>query len=763
MPEYDSSPIECLITSLKRNAHSLHARGLEGELLVIEDLFVNVAPLPDGVKIFCLDTDTSIPPGDLSEKGISPGLSFLWTSGGIEKFGSAERLRNSVSKFLSDEVGKIVIGKITFKYLPNNSDITQLVHALSSGVEALVSFSLNALNKSQDLADALSRDLLLEVARVGGRFGLSELAQFLGQKTELSFGLLHLTRAPDGLAIMTASRECSSDASLTSLSEFIGFSLESLLVETNGVPNPFPTVSLPQTVGAELIVNTARGGKALSSAMPYDPRNRILIIPITRHLGPKADHTGSGVFAASDLLFAFMQGLSRDLIESLCAAVNTFSQHRFGARRFSLLSRLQEGFPLDQQDTHQIANSSNKLSGSARLREFVLSVLNEVMYTTSAHSVSLRLYDPKTQTLAVEALADPDAKNNEGVGLPIPLKNNGQTSVAAFIFLNGGPKLPYVYLKRLSKPRSWQIKGRSKVRHSTFIPEEYKLLGLLAPLITRPTTRSEICFTLLKDTHSPGPNNLAFGTLNLEAPFPSAFDNDIPYLRLVNHGIERLYNSVADGFDHRWLISNGAWSDAIHELWGLIEDKQSFTPEQERRLLAILPQRSQLWTDEPTNLQALRDKVLAWAEVRYGSNEEQKNKSITEMIKFDHLTDCLVKNTFFESAFVILRNIIQNVVKHGEYMEDLLFIDDRKWFGASTRSCLRIHYQSFKPVGDAVIESLGKTPIQLENKRIAYGMYNVGLLTRLLGGNLHVYDPGTKTRFVIEIHLPYEQEKRERQ
>jgi hypothetical protein len=752
LPNIDAETLRQLCDSLKANADSLKQRGAKGELLVIEDLFNDVQRLPDGLKILHLDTNTLAVRDDEPEKGISPGLSFLWTLDRIEKFGSAERLKKSLSEFSEKQIGRIVIENSIFEFAPNENSTAEIVHSLAPGVDALLRYSLNAVNKSQDLNDALSRMLLDEVERVHGSFGLSDLARFLGRTTKLRFGLSHLAHIQES-AIITVSRQSSPAASLTALCMFLGLPRDTFSTESDGERDLFPALRLPPTIEAELILNAGKWGKPLAGAVPGNLKKRILILPITRPLGPMLDRHehATNVFAAPDLLFTFSDELSRPLLDRLCACVDTFSRHRFGARRFKLLSQLQQYQPFDGSETSLRIGLNAGVLDASNINAKLQPLLNEILYTTSAHSVSVRLYNPKTKALVVEAVADSLDIKSADKGPPIPIGQRGRTSVAAFMFLNGTPDFPFAYLKRIVQPIRREVHGHIIEKHRTFIPKEYRDRGLRTVLITRSQTRSELCFILIK-------GRLPFGTLNLEAPYPSAFDSDITYLSLVKSGIERLYDSIDQNIDGRWLIANAARSDGVHELWQYQEGTTLFSEEQNKILSRIFPSRSELDLNKWEKLDSLKSRIVKW--VREQWTDERLQTSVLNLTNFYHLDDCLVSANFLEAAFVILRSIIQNAVKHGEPDDDRLMVDDRPWFGVRTTPCLRIQYRSAKSAPQEVIVSLGLAPIQqIPGHRIAYGMYNVGLLTRLLGGSLYVYESDADLPLTVEIHLPIPERK----
>ncbi|MFZ1075369.1 MAG: hypothetical protein WAN50_03290, partial [Minisyncoccia bacterium] len=214
--------------AIRHNTVQLQQRAERGELLVVEDLLENVPDLPDETQIFCVDGKLSSDPAEFPSEHLSPGLSFLWTSTGLEKFVSNTNLQKSISEFrLFRKHEQICIGAASYLYTPNDSSIAAIVDMLSFSVAILSKYSLNALNKSREPLDALRRELILAVEDASGRFGLSDLAVFLKQKTQIDFGLIHLakSRAAPSVRTITVSARLQ-PTFFVLLSEFLGVSRE---------------------------------------------------------------------------------------------------------------------------------------------------------------------------------------------------------------------------------------------------------------------------------------------------------------------------------------------------------------------------------------------------------------------------------------------------------------------------------------------------------------------------------------------------------
>jgi hypothetical protein len=370
-------------------------------------------------------------------------------------------------------------------------------------------------------------------------------------------------------------------------------------------------------------------------------------------------------------------------------------------------------------------------------------ILQEILYTTSAHSVSMRIYNPETQSLDVMSTATALGAHHTRDVRAIKLKGNERRSVNVFTFLDGGVNFPWIYLKRLSPPRVTIRHGKEKVQPNTTIELKYKNKGLEAVLQARDLTRSEICFPLMH-------GKLPFGTLNLEAPFPAAFDHDELFLNEVKLGIEQAYSRAAAFVDGGWLLAHAARSDAVHQLWQYLDAGEFFAKHQANLLETLFPNPLATSNSRPVPLSSLAGKLNTWIGRRYDVADLRRR--LKDLVKYDATSDRPVDPHLFSAAFLILQNLIQNIVKHGEPEEDIIAVDDRSWFGRRARECLRIRYVSRKPADATVLGVLSLAPIR-KDQRIAYGMYNVGMLTRLLGGSLYIAN-STTTGFTIEFHLP---------
>lgn len=753
---------------ISTNISIINRRVRDGSLVVIDDIFCDLAPLPPPYDIFCIDA--LIPKGTRSAKdlSVSPGMSFRWNAFGLEKFGSSERLRRILET--TDAISSFSRYKRknrTFLYSPPLAPLKEITKLLCRAVDIVSRNSLNASNRKQERNDALSRKLIAAIEQNATKFGLIDLADFLYENTGTRFGLLHLapsnsTSAPLARTI-TISTPTAHPANLDNLIDFLGVPHPQKQQDSSEIGRTFSSLPLPHNPASELIVNAGIGGRPLAGFSKFARATktkqdrhglRLLIIPIARPLVEREKLLSSGL-VAPDLLFTFTEEIKIDSVGQAISCVEAFAYHRFGARRVNLLTSLHPR-NIKNGDVFAERGSANAWQFPSFPASLLRHVLQEILYTTSAHSASVRAYDATTQSLQVVEFAGGISGESDATKIPEPIaiKGNQKTSVVIFTFLAAGPSLPYTYIRKILPPLKSEIQTKRGHRTKTVsrveIPGEYRKAGLEGVLFNRSSTRSEVCFPLLR-------GRLAFGTLNIEAPYQAAFDSDLSYLELVKNGIESVLTMADQKIDSRWLLASAARSDAIHQLWQYQDSGDFFSASQNKVLDQIFSSRTQFGEGSndvsPPTLSKLKAEITDWMQSKW---QDGLLRDALTMVKFDSLSAHQINESFYRAATIAIRNIVENAVKYGEPKDDLCFIDDRPWFGARSVKALRIYYRSTNRTTKYISDRLGKTPIENSaTRRISFGMYNVGLLTRLLGGSLYVGQHPISLSLIVEIHLPY--------
>jgi len=366
-------------------------------------------------------------------------------------------------------------------------------------------------------------------------------------------------------------------------------------------------------------------------------------------------------------------------------------------------------------------------------RKFISSRLSQVLNTTSAHSAVVRLYYPELKGLKVFTADSKDRgqydynKVEEINIIPLTLR---RTSVNAFIFLDGAKRYDYVYLPNMRKP----------------IPSPYNDGGLDHWLKTRESSLSEICFPLLA-------GGMPFGTLNIESEVIDAFgENDIRYLQALQEAIEAYYGNTWHTNDIQWLRGQIDRYENIHELknyhtLGLLDGHMKELVE--RFLMTSINERVQLIG---SNILDLQSRLFEWISLIYHDLSNDNLRKIKSILKFK-LDDIDIPFDRMESIIVILKNLIRNAERYGDLRRNEITISTRPFYGIDYHNSIRIFMKIYGAFESETLERIGIAPIA-DSKGTHFGMFLVGMLTRILGGTLLVSREVDKLEHVIEIRIP---------
>lgn len=721
---------------------ALKRRVARGYIITIEDVFkgLPIDALPFDF-LYCMD----VSPGSVivrrTELDANPSLSFSIRHGIFRRYHRSKslirELRDSGIIQSDREANTAAATTLTrhhfrFFFLPQGAN-NNLVRQLASCLKLVRDASLNRSNQDRDRKTLAGQQLEAEIRRYKDHFGLPEFRNFLAERSQLPCALIHVTAGP----IVNIDIEHSDSAAVEALSALLKKDARDFSATKD---NPhFVDFSIRETEAHTLLLDCATWGKPLIARLTADIESTtILLVPITApYIRTDANREG---WLAPDVILLSCPAFTHDKANEIVDYVEAFAFHRFHTMKFRILERLHNSLRTLQSSW----TSYTPLSASeilSQFKVFVLPYLHEILYTTNAHSVSLRLYDLASGGMRSFA----EAHSYEGGYIEdrdkevIPLRFHSQ-SVVAFAFLHGGERFPYVYVPR-TRPGIGGHGSRS------YIPDEYKRAGLYSLMKLRNETRSEICFALMSGT-------TPFATLNIEAPIPYAFDRDIDFLKMLKEAFESYYQTLTTRTDLRWLTQQVNRSDAIHEL-RQFQEAHYFTPEQNAKLKELFPEYHPSKERSSVEMTSLQTAINSWISSRYSILSEDEVDTIISIVKIDHLAKRDVDPIFFRSVLTIVRNLIQNIIKHGNDQSDLVIIDDRAWFGVSHRDTLRIYYKSAGIIDQLTLDSLCLKPPTDASGAPRYGMFLVGTLTRLLGGSVHVARSLDAPTVSLNIHLPY--------
>jgi len=371
-------------------------------------------------------------------------------------------------------------------------------------------------------------------------------------------------------------------------------------------------------------------------------------------------------------------------------------------------------------------------------KRFLLPHLKEIVQATYAYSAVVRLYDPYQKALVIfdETSSEYGIRDNalaENDYRSIPLKQY-KMSVNAFTFLDGGQKHDYVYIENLKAP----------------IKERYHKSGLDTALTSRSRSLSEICFALLA-------GDVPFGTLNIESDVKGAFDDDVRYLLAVKRAIEAYYNNLLYSNDLQWIRSQINRYENIHELksYASIGFFDKPTEQLLSKLLWLPPQKlEQLGRSGDYEPHALKDRVNHWIDQMYSGLSPENIQSVKSVLEYNIDENINMPTILFESIESIVKNLVQNIVRYGDQRRDKIIVSTRPFYDIGDQGIVRIYVRSHGKIGADTLDKFGLVPITDIVGNLHFGMFLVGMLTRILGGVLHVSRNEVAPYHVIEIRIP---------
>lgn len=734
-PEHDLNFV------LKKLNTILNDSEANGNLLCLDDFLTPLAELQKVRKLNILVAEQaqSITKSDETvERVLSLGFSFkLIPDGTIGRYQTKQALHDDLSqKKESKNWAQQESASFKVFCFEQISEGRKSLKTLCYLLERLRGRSLNVANFSEDKNKFLARQILTEIESRNGRFDLDELTEFLTQQNGLPFARVHLSAY--SREIMLPGFQPGSAIHCQARDYFDPGGKGWVAVDGDLVLRQFPRNRF-----TELVRSAGTFGKALIDSLDESNSGKVLLIPIGRYQDMQPNSTS---VVAPDILFTAAPSFKEKQIAETREYVRAFAGYRYGARRWKTLSSMQaQAADIDNAAYSGIAIDESNSRWSA-FKKITQNLLDEILYTTSAHSAGVSLYDGATRTLTTFCSAQGlgGGKKSES-GAQIRISGNEQNSVVVFTFLDGGQRFPYVYIPRISTRVAIDKAGNHKSTVQVEISKELKSAGLKTCLMHRENTRSEICLPLLH-------GNLAFGTLNVEAAVPAAFNQDIEYIKAIKIAIEQAYRKINFHIDSAWLAAHANRTEAVHELWQYLETGNYFSSDQKRTLEALFPDRNSFKSKGQVGLLQLKETIFKWIKERY---DDKLATLLERMIHFDHLEDRLVEIRVFESCEAALRNLIRNSVSHGYPDSDQVFVDDRPWFGMRSAKCVRLHYQSKQQISSDLARQIGVRPITSSStERVSYGMFNVGMLSRLSGGTVFSYVDESSSKFVVEVHIP---------
>jgi hypothetical protein len=727
-----------LPAALSVQLRKLKQRSKRGAVLTLVDLF-SLETLRHLRKVDCAvyTVSSADESKEFVKADINPSLSFRLAQGKIFFF----RYSTDFSDLASPASGQSNPDTKTYKIRTAKVLIHSEVHDLvvnkyiADGIAIVLESGLYQSNFQRDVQRRHISDLKSAIAASRGHFGLPQIVAFLTGKG-LPSALLHLPNLRSvQINVLSSEPSTVGDIFLA-----IGKRPPSITARDR-----FFSANIGESYGGRRLIDAARWGKPIIYGLEtHNVIKHILFAPVARpYLIPQGRQDGHSV-VCRDIICLSLSTLNRKKITEVQDYLEYFSYYRFTERRFETANAIYRSLKALREEKPSEAPLSRSELGR-RLASFSQEHLEAVLYTTSAHSVTLRIFDPTRAALVPVAYASSEENQPRSIGelRNIDVDKLRWSSVNAFTFADGGTKFNYVYLPRIpdSTPPD---PHQSRKKTSGFIPLEYSRNGLQGVLSTRPDTRCEICFPIIM-------GEACVATMNCEAPIYHGFDDDISYLTTVKEGFEAFLSDVMGRFDITWLLRQGWRADAVHELWQYIETGSTFSREISMLLKRLFPDPRVVEPAELKKFGALEEQLTSWVNDRYGI---ASTDGIFAMLKFRLPREILVPSLYLDTLYFISRNIIQNAIQHTEISGSMIYFDLTM---LRHTSAVRIHFRTralLYPIPSDTMDQLILSPVTDRVGRKRYGLFIVGLLARLLGGTAEAMYDSAASELIIKVMVP---------
>jgi len=726
-----------LPTGLSTHLRRLRQRSRGGSVLTLVDLFsLEILKHLRNVEYTVYTVRNSDESRTFALADVNPSLSFRLAHGNIFFFRYATDFQDLVGVGDGSKPNpNIKIYRVpTAAVLIHSIDHDPVVNKyITDGIAIVLSSGLYQSNFQRDIQRRHITDLKNAITNSKGHFGLPQIVAFLASRG-LTCALLHM---PNVRSVQINV--------LSSVPSIIG---DIFLAIGKKPPNissrdRFFTANIGESYGGRRLIDAARWGKPIIYGLETDNTiKHILFAPIARpYLIPKGRQDGQSI-VCRDIICLSLSTLNRKMIAEVQDYIEYFAYYRFTERRFETANAIYRSLKaMREEKQSELPLSRSELI--RRLASFSQEHLEGVLYTTSAHSITLRLFDPTRAALVPVAYAssEEDRPNSVAELRDISVESHRWNSVNVFTFSDGGTKHPYVYLPRI--PDGDLDPSQEKRNRPSFIPKEYSSNGLQSALNVRRDTRCEICFPIIM-------GEVCVGTMNCEAPIYHGFDDDISYLTTVKEGFEAFLSDVMSRFDITWLLRQGWRADAVHELWQYIET-DSFDCKTSTLLKRLFPDPRIVEPSELKRFSTLYEQLSAWVNERYGV---ASTDSIMAMLKFRLPSDYSVSSLYLDTLYFIARNVIQNAIQHTNIDGSVIYFD---LIALRRASAVQIHFRTrslLRPITDVTMDQLILSPVTDSVGRKRYGLFIVGLLARLLGGTAEASYHPTPGELVIKVLVP---------
>jgi hypothetical protein len=361
-----------------------------------------------------------------------------------------------------------------------------------------------------------------------------------------------------------------------------------------------------------------------------------------------------------------------------------------------------------------------------------------ILFYTVAHSASIRLYDPFQNNLRIlsSSFVEQEVK-----GFPITNRiglEKWDRSVNAFTFVKCRPG-DHVYVRNVDE-----------------IDEELGRKGLRSTLRKRQETKSELCLPIFK-------NNVPVGTLNVEAPFIDALEKEVDFCSSIAAIFAQFFEAILLSSDAAWIPLLALQHYKAHQLIKLKRSRNISERQLARKIDEMVKPFGGMTYDEADPPIRLRDVVIRTRRFARHLLSSTSKVAAKRVVVTRGAGKLAFSGRSAASIQLILSTLVENAKQHSRLGRERICIRDIGTGVACAEQVggkfLEISYSSLMSRELKVLQRVGISPIWSSVDRTHhFGMFLIGLHTRMLGGQLYVdtacKESARTKRFRIVVHLP---------
>ncbi len=479
------------------------------------------------------------------------------------------------------------------------------------------------------------------------------------------------------------------------------------------------------------IYDCIESGRPIAGRSSLHSNLYYIVIPVNEKLRK--------AFITDILIIASDDPVSHEIVEFILEYIDYYLRYIYSSRRVDILLSAHDRI-LKTDALRTIKRSDEFLF---IFSEFAQTMLDGIVQTTNAFSATLRLFDPYINVLtkiseAKDDMGHRDITENFHKEKNLPIRN-WRTIVNAFTFKVGVKYFDYVYLENIK-------------RLNNRIPKIYRDLGLQKCYQMRSLARSEICIPILS-------GRVPFGTVNIESKIPYAFsERDITYLQGICSTIGHFHSISLFKNDKDWLRQRLLELDGKHELSQFC--KLGFFNNHTLNILndTIFKysrnKKKQLLSTNKTTFDTIIPEIQKWIDQDYSVLLDNKRATIKQGI-ISCVTSKVTITTYVSDTIIsILKNLIHNTVYHGDIDLDTIVI----YYDSPTKEKehgeFRLRLVTKAWFNPEAFHSATLSPLQERSDRLHYGLFLVGVLTRIHGGNIFLGGNPLAGEVVLESRIP---------